>query len=68
MFDGAFGSRVSIPGAFKNDQVYTVLTVLNFVLVFFNYWIIWPIGTVVYGRGKRSVLWTQVLFGVINGK
>ena len=68
VFDGAFGSTVSIPGAFKNDQVYIGVTVLNFGIVFIGYWIIWPIGTVVYGRGKRAVLWTQVLFGIVNGK
>ena len=44
--------------------LFILFTVTSFVTVLIGYWIIWPTGTVSYGR-KWS--WYCVLFGVVDG-
>jgi len=48
----------------KADLAFYIFTGASFAIVVIGYWIIWPIGTVSYGRKWG---WHCVLFGVLDG-
>jgi hypothetical protein len=52
------------PLQMDNISLFILFTLTSFVTVLIGYWIIWPIGTVSYGR-KWS--WYCVLFGIVDG-
>mmetsp|Transcript_17320 Transcript_17320/g.34760 ORF Transcript_17320/g.34760 Transcript_17320/m.34760 type:complete len:299 (-) Transcript_17320:62-958(-) len=47
-----------------SDASFIAFTVASFITVVVGYWVIWPIGTVSYGRAWG---WHCVLFGLIDG-
>ena len=47
-----------------NNMYFIIFTAASFIIVLVGYWIIWPMGTVTYGRAWG---WHCVLFGIVDG-
>lgn len=67
VFDVTFAQGPYALSLYSPSHLWLWLTPLNFAVIIVGYWIIWPIGTVIYGRGKFGVLGFQILFGIVNG-
>jgi hypothetical protein len=67
VFDAVIVNGTSNLGEYTSDTTWIALTTALMSFSFVGYWIIWPMGTVSYGRKKHSVLFWQVLFGIVNG-
>jgi len=47
-----------------NNTHFIIFTTASFIIVLVGYWIIWPMGTVTYGRAWG---WHCVFFGIVDG-
>eukprot|EP00928_Gymnodinium_smaydae_P031114 TRINITY_DN2294_c0_g1_i2.p1 TRINITY_DN2294_c0_g1~~TRINITY_DN2294_c0_g1_i2.p1 ORF type:complete len:317 (+),score=39.70 TRINITY_DN2294_c0_g1_i2:80-1030(+) len=64
VLDATFFHPCVVVQAQSDSAAFFVFTAAAFVVVIVGYWLIWPVGTVAYGRKWG---WHCVLFGVLDG-
>ncbi len=64
VFDGVFVTGWDHLSSYNSDTLWVTLTVVLFIIIILGYWIIWPIGTVTYGRKKYGCKYYYQEYGI----